>query len=148
MHAIVHLRLSGCMPFAGLALGWSVTESICTRLINFYINARSLQFSWEHFLSAGAANLALVSFPGRSIKICLAIMLAHLMLRSRIFASALYSGAGAVGLAKFILACSSPIYLRSLTSSRQSCWKVPHSRCSPSPPLFCAISKCVHLYKD
>lgn len=52
------------LPFylvPGLALGWSITESAFTRFINFYMNARSLQFNWQHLITAGEANLALVS---------------------------------------------------------------------------------------
>ncbi|KAH9388737.1 hypothetical protein TYRP_008082 [Tyrophagus putrescentiae] len=52
-----------------LALGWSVTESIFTRLINFYMNARSLQFDWQHLITACEANLALVQ------NICLCALL-------------------------------------------------------------------------
>ena len=46
---------------SAMALGWSVTESIFTRFVNFYMNARSLQFDWQHLITAGEANLALVS---------------------------------------------------------------------------------------
>lgn len=43
-----------------MALGWSVAESVFTRLISFYLNARSLQFDWQHLINAGQANLSLV----------------------------------------------------------------------------------------
>jgi len=43
-----------------IALGWSLGESLFTRLIDFYINARSLQFDWKHILSAGEANIILL----------------------------------------------------------------------------------------
>ena len=44
----------------GTALGWTVTESIFTRLVNFYLNARSLQFDWHHLIDACGANIDLV----------------------------------------------------------------------------------------
>lgn len=44
-----------------MAVGWTVTESIFTRLVNFYLNARSLQFDWQHLIDACEANLLLVS---------------------------------------------------------------------------------------
>ncbi|CAG2114099.1 unnamed protein product [Medioppia subpectinata] len=46
-----------------IALGWSLGESIFTRLVDFYLNARSLQFDASHLLSATEANIHLVK-PG------------------------------------------------------------------------------------
>jgi len=42
-----------------VALGWSFGESVLTRFVDFYINARSLQFDWKYLLIAGEANVAL-----------------------------------------------------------------------------------------
>ncbi|XP_054162654.1 BOS complex subunit TMEM147-like [Oppia nitens] len=43
-----------------IALGWSVAESIFTRLVDFYLNARSLEFEWIHLISAAEANIVLL----------------------------------------------------------------------------------------
>jgi hypothetical protein len=45
----------------GTALGWSLAESVFTRLIDFYIKARSLQFDWNNIINACEANVVLVS---------------------------------------------------------------------------------------
>lgn len=45
----------------GIAVGWSFGESLLTRVVDFYINARSLQFDWKHLITAAEANLTLVS---------------------------------------------------------------------------------------
>jgi len=49
-----------------IALGWSLGESIFTRLVDFYLNARSLQFDWTHLLSATEANIHLL----QNISVC------------------------------------------------------------------------------
>jgi len=49
-----------------IALGWSLGESIFTRLVDFYLNARSLQFDWNNLLSATEANIVLL----QNISIC------------------------------------------------------------------------------
>jgi len=43
-----------------VALGWSLGESLLTRLIDFYMNARSMQFDWKHILNAGESNVFLL----------------------------------------------------------------------------------------
>ncbi|KAI2811230.1 hypothetical protein RDWZM_003911 [Blomia tropicalis] len=72
-----------------LALGWSVTESIFTRFVNFYLNARSMQFSWQYLLTAGEANLSLIqniclcallwSWGRRSNKIHLSVIVLYIL---------------------------------------------------------------------
>ena len=44
----------------GVAVGWSFGESILTRLIDFYVNAKSMQFDWRHIISAMDANVTLI----------------------------------------------------------------------------------------
>jgi len=48
------------------ALGWSLAESVFTRLIDFYIKARSLQFDWINIINACEANVVLL----QNISIC------------------------------------------------------------------------------
>jgi len=43
-----------------VALGWSFAESLLTRFVDFYVNARSLQFDWKYLLIAADANFALL----------------------------------------------------------------------------------------
>ncbi|UXI17885.1 hypothetical protein NH340_JMT03828 [Sarcoptes scabiei] len=43
-----------------IALGWTVAESVFTRFINLYLNARSLQFDWTSLISAIEANISLI----------------------------------------------------------------------------------------
>jgi len=49
-----------------VALGWSFGESLLTRFVDFYVNARSLQFDWKHLLVAAEANVTLV----QNVSIC------------------------------------------------------------------------------
>jgi len=49
-----------------IALGWSLGESVFTRLVDFYLNARSLQFDSSHLLSATEANIHLL----QNISVC------------------------------------------------------------------------------
>ncbi|RWS10836.1 membrane protein-like protein [Dinothrombium tinctorium] len=44
----------------GVAVGWSFGESLLTRFVDYYVNARSMQFDWKHMLTAIDANLALI----------------------------------------------------------------------------------------
>ncbi|RWS24422.1 hypothetical protein B4U80_06443 [Leptotrombidium deliense] len=50
----------------GVAVGWSFGESLLTRFVDFYVNARSMQFDWKHMLTAVDANLSLI----QNISIC------------------------------------------------------------------------------
>ncbi|XP_053202217.1 transmembrane protein 147-like [Panonychus citri] len=44
----------------GVAVGWSFGESLLTRVIDLYVNARSMQFDWRHIISAMEANITLI----------------------------------------------------------------------------------------
>ncbi|KAH7640395.1 BOS complex subunit TMEM147 [Dermatophagoides farinae] len=61
-YSMVHYQKASVasVKILSTALGWTVTESIFTRLVNFYINARSLQFDWHHLIDACGANIDLV----------------------------------------------------------------------------------------
>ena len=45
-----------------MAVGWNFGESLLTRFLDFYVNAKSMQFDWKHIITAIEANLSLVSF--------------------------------------------------------------------------------------
>jgi len=52
-----------------VAIGWTLGESVVTRFLDFYVNARSTQFDWKYVLSAVEANVNLVE------NICLCYLL-------------------------------------------------------------------------
>jgi len=55
-----------------VAVGWSFAESLLTRFIDFYVNARSLQFDWKYLIIAADANFALL----QNVSICTLLWLA------------------------------------------------------------------------
>ena len=44
---------------AGIGLSWSATESLFRRLVPLWVEARSLQFSWNHLLTSIEANISI-----------------------------------------------------------------------------------------
>ncbi|XP_074597204.1 BOS complex subunit TMEM147 [Brevipalpus obovatus] len=49
-----------------VAVGWNFGESLLTRFLDFYVNAKSMQFDWKHIITAIEANLSLL----QTISVC------------------------------------------------------------------------------
>lgn len=45
-----------------VAVGWSIGESILTRVVNFYVNARAAGFDLEHLTRAAESNISLLQY--------------------------------------------------------------------------------------
>ena len=45
-----------------VAVGWSIGESILTRVVNFYVNARAAGFDWIHLTRAAESNVTLLQY--------------------------------------------------------------------------------------
>jgi hypothetical protein len=86
-----------------VALGWSFGESLLTRFVDFYVNARSMQFDWKHLLVGVDSNLVLVqnvcictllwlTSRSGSKKLPSVLILAYLLMLSVIGNNLLYKG--------------------------------------------------------
>ncbi|KAI1289578.1 Transmembrane protein [Halotydeus destructor] len=101
-----------------VAVGWSFGESLLTRFIDFYINARSMQFDWKHLFVAAEANIALVQnvcictlllmnsrHSSKNSKAPLMVILGYLVLVSFVSQSIVFKGllAAALGVSTVMI---------------------------------------------
>lgn len=100
-----------------MALGWSFAESLLSRFVDFYVNARSMQFDWKHILVALDANMSLVqnvcictllylTSRSGSKKVPSVLILAYLLMLSVIGNNLLYKGilVGSLSLSTLLVA--------------------------------------------